>query len=647
MKKMKIILTATTTALLFLGCSSLTNKMSIDQYTSFKGITRSIAQESPAAIPVADPYMIPLKDGQFFDCRAIKSREYVLNGQKYTKFVLNDDKALRCPNVSSFKTDMIWKVKKTSWAVEDEQKYSEFIKKLGYSKCQNLDACLSSEASNMLISEEDMQNMYYSDCADLPYYLRAYFAYKNNLPFSFVSQFVPVPLTELQIATDEKYKQTLLDTKGVDGPAAVAKYEANINDNRYSRNGNIPTSRVNVPSSTGVTRSFSRIGLIINDAISSGTFRTLSGDKETGALSDFYSPKINGDYVKSGTPVYGTKGHAAIVYDVKPNGELLIMDGHPGNSISYKGWITDEFVMDRASHGGMFKNFRPLRIESPKFDKKDPSVIISGQTRFATDEELPGYSLEQYDSNNFTQDGKNISLQEWTQLRLSGGKYRIEPMYEIKTATDILCDSAKGRAQDVQDAFDNGVATSEHINVLPDNIFAAVDAWETYSTPSRDLRLRNDAVGIVSLAKTMLERFNNKDPMISYNGQNLKADLVKAFTTAANKCAIIYKNSNAQPVTISLLRFLKRLPFISFDPFMCPEVRWGSTSPTELATCKDGADKKDWQRYTQFLRNNLVKDTTANHGFTLDQLKTMDANKQIDNNPLKINYDIGLLIQGL
>ncbi len=647
MKKMKIILTATTTALLFLGCSSLTNKMSIDQYTSFKGITRSIAQESPAAIPVADPYMIPLKDGQFFDCRAIKSREYVLNGQKYTKFVLNDDKALRCPNVSSFKTDMVWKVKKTSWAVEDEQKYSEFIKKLGYSKCQNLDMCLSSEASNMLISEEDMQNMYYSDCADLPYYLRAYFAYKNNLPFSFVSQFVPVPLTELQIATDEKYKQTLLDTKGADGPAAVAKYEANINDNRYSRNGNIPTSRVNVPSSTGVTRSFSRVGLIINDAISSGTFRTLSGDKETGALSDFYSPKINGDYVKSGTPVYGTKGHAAIVYDVKPNGELLIMDGHPGNSISYKGWITDEFVMDRASHGGMFKNFRPLRIESPKFDKKDPSVIVSGQTRFSTDEELPGYSLEQYDSNNFTQDGKNISLQEWTQLRLSGGKYRIEPMYEIKTVTDILCDSAKGRAQDVQDAFDNGVATSEHINVLPDNIFAAADAWETYSTPSRDLRLRNDALGIVSLAKTMLERFNNKDPMISYNGQNLKTDLVKAFTTAANKCAITYKNSNAQPVTISLLRFLKRLPFISFDPFMCPEVRWGSTSPTELATCKDGTDKKEWQRYTQFLRNNLVKDTTANHGFTLDQLKTMDANKQIDNNPLKINYDIGLLIQGL
>lgn len=640
MQKYKNIFFISITTICFFGCATLFNKNGGDEYTSLKGITRSIAQVSPDQ----DPYLIPLKDGQFLDCHKLNFREYTLNGKVYSKYALNDDKALLCPNIKAFRTDMIWKVKKTSWSAEDESNYSQFIKKLGYSKCKNLDQCLSSSESNMLISEEDMFNVYYSDCADLPYVLRAYFAYKNGLPFSFVSKIAPVPLTQVQIDSDAKQRQIILETKGEE---AAVKFDASLTDTRYSRNGNMPTARLNIPASNGRVRDFGRMSLIINDAVSSGTLRMLSGDIDTEALSDFYSPRISSEFIKSGTTVYGPKGHAAIVYDVKPNGELLIMDAHPGNSISYKGWIKDEFIMDKASHGGMFKNFRPFVVENPKYSNDGLNSIVSGQIRFAKDEEIPSFSLEQYDSNNFTRDGKKVSLQEWTQLRLSGGKYRIEPMYEIRNNIHILCESAKGRAQDVQDAFDNGVSISQHIPTLPANIFAATDAWETFATPSRDLRLRNDTLGIFELAKNILERYKNKDPMIVYSGKNLKDDFIRSFQIYAKECNIEYKNSDGQSVKFNLLGLLKRLPALSFDPYMCPEIRWGATSAKDLATCKDAEDKKAWHKYTQFLRNNLEKDTNANHAFTLEQLKSMDATKQIDNNPNKINYDIISLLQGL
>ncbi len=133
------------------------------------------------------------------DCSSLTSRTETLNGKSYTKYNVVDSAYMKCDQVQATRPVMNWKVTKASWSAQDESNYSAFIKKIGYSKCNTTDKCLSSDA-NLLRSEEDMYFTHYSDCADFPYYLRAYFAYKNKLPFAMVSSFQQAPFSETQQA---------------------------------------------------------------------------------------------------------------------------------------------------------------------------------------------------------------------------------------------------------------------------------------------------------------------------------------------------------------------------------------------------------------------------------------------------------------
>ena len=599
-----------------------------EEHASFKGITRTLAQVDPALMAVADndPYHIPKKKGGFYDCRAMIKKSYDYNGQKYMKLILDDDIQLRCPNVQAISSPMPWKVTKTEWSSQDEKDYGAFVKAIGYSNCKNLDTCLSGPG-NPLRSEEDLKNMYYADCADLPYFLRAYFAYKKGLPFTFVSGFKPVPLSENQTKNREALRQKTLLEKGDEGLAALDK---SFNDLRYSVNGNIPETQSNTPNTSGIARDFGKVKNVINDAISTGTYRMLTGD--------FYSPKINLDQIKPGTAVYGTGGHAALIYDVKPSGEILVIDAHPGNSITHNGWIDKEFHFGDKAYGGMFKNFRPVKVNESTITRDAQGVIIKGQIVRAADEEIPGFSLEQYDMKNFIYNGKTVTMRDWVSLRLSGGNYKLDPIPDMMERTKQLCDSFTDRVIQVQKAIDSGL-TKETLAVYPNNIFGAEGDWETHSSPSSDLRRRADSLSLVTFAKDIVKRVNEKDPMISYKGANLKADLLAAFKSAAGACSITYKNSVGAPVKLNLIQLASRANLMSFDPYMCAELRWGATG-AELATCNSSADKKEIYKLTQFLRNDNVKNEAAVHAYTLDMLRQLNANKQVNNNPAAVNYDI-------
>lgn len=599
-----------------------------ESHASFKGITRTLAQVDPTLVPVDnDPYHIPKKKGGFYDCRTMVKKSYDFNGQKYMKLVLDDDIQLRCPNVREISSPMPWKVTKTEWSAQDEKNYGAFVKAIGYSNCKNLDVCLSSPG-NPLRTEEDLKNMYYSDCADLPYFLRAYFAYKSGLPFTFVSGFKPVPLSENQLKNREIQREKIL--AGPDAEKALAAQEVVWNDLRYTANGNVPTTQSNTPNSQGVARDFGKVKSVINDAISTGTYRMLTGD--------FYSPRINLEQIKPGTAVYGTGGHAALVYDVKPSGEILVIDAHPGNSISHNGWIDKEFHFSDKMYGGMFKNFRPIRIDESTIVRNSAGVITKGLVIRAKDEEIAGFSLEQYDAKNFNHAGQKVTMRDWVSLRLSGGNYKLDPIPDMKERTKQLCESFTDRVIQVQKAIDSGL-TKETLAVYPNNIFGAEGDWETHSSPSSDLRRRADSLSLVTFAKDIVKRVNEKDTMISYTGSDLKGDLLAAFKSAAGACNITYKNSVGAPVKLNLIQLASRANLMSFDPYMCAELRWGATG-SELATCNSSADKKEIYKLTQFLRNNNIKDEAGVHGFTLDMLRQLDSSGKVNNSPAAVNYDI-------
>lgn len=568
------------------------------------------------------------------DCSSLTSRTETLNGKSYTKYNVVDSAYMKCDQVQSNRPVMNWKVTKTGWSAQDESNFGAFIKKIGYSKCNTTDKCLSSDA-NMLRSEEDMQFTHYSDCADFPYYLRSYFAYKNKLPFAMVSSFQQAPFSETQQAQIAAERARILAEKGEE---FALKYDAQVRDARYSRNGNIPTAKINVPSSSGAVRDFAVLGPKIMDQISSGTLRMLNGAGGS-VESDFYSPAVTKESIKPGTVLYNVSGHVAIVYDVTAKGEVLYVDAHPDNSIT-RGVFNPDFKLVKSLYGGNFKNFRPVQVVNATM-AADGS-IAKGQVVAASDSQIADFSMEQYEGLGknsagntifklYAQDTKAVNFYDWVKFKLSGGSYRLDPVAEMKNEMGQLCVMAQDRVAAVQVSIDNQVHTKDHPETLPNNIFGADGEWEAYSTPGRDMRLKLKILSIPESAKVWMTRYQAQDPLISYKGQDLKSDLIAAYKQSVASCKITFKNSLGADSTVGLETLINRVAKISYDPYACPEIRWGAYKQEELATCADSQEKREWHELQQFLRNNLVKDTDAFHGYTLDQLRQMNERKEVDN----------------
>ena len=56
---------------------------------------------------------------------------------------------------------------------------------------------------------------------------------------------------------------------------------------------------------------------------------------------------------------------------------------------------------------------------------------------------------------------------------------------------------------------------------------------------------------------------------------------------------------------------------ISFDPYHCPEQRWGENDPALLAACTDPL-KLQWYQAEQYLRNMTERDTKLKTDLPLD-----------------------------
>ena len=64
----------------------------------------------------------------------------------------------------------------------------------------------------------------------------------------------------------------------------------------------------------------------------------------------------------------------------------------------------------------------------------------------------------------------------------------------------------------------------------------------------------------------------------------------------------------------------KRLFLISFDPYHCVELRWGASTPAELASCHDSPDKFRWYRQERWLRYQWERQFEYRMDYSLDEL---------------------------
>jgi len=486
-------------------------------------------------------------------------------------------------------TSTNFRVMRDSWSDADERGFIEFIEAIGNSRCGSIDRCMRSAANPF--AKTDPPGLYFAaDCADLPYFLRGYYAWKRGLPFSYVSGVSPRGATR---------------------------------DIRYSASGNAISSRRDVL--TGST-SGPQLLVDLRNGISTATFR-LHPEMEG---TDLYPVRIDRKSLKPGSILYDPNGHVAVVYKVEDDGRVLFMDAHPDNSLT-RGTYGKKFVRSSPGMGAGFKNWRPLKLVGAT--TTPDGALVGGRVVFAKNAELADFSTEQFFGNatrpadrewasgQFTIDGQQVDYYDYVRAKMGGGSLTFEPVQEVRNMVRANCEDLRYRAEAVDLSIRAGIQNKAQPSRLPTNIYGTEGEWEEYSTPSRDARLKASFKELRDQVQRFVEWHNAGDKRVRFQGGSIVQALLKAYDEEAALCTITYLRSNGTPVPLGYEEIRKRLFLLSFDPYHCIERRWGASQPAELATCRDDATKAAWYAAEQGFRNQIDRTYDARMDFTLAELQ--------------------------
>jgi len=482
--------------------------------------------------------------------------------------------------------DMV-RIRTDHWTSADERGYGEFIAAIGESGCRTVDGCLHDSANPFSASDPPGAH-FRSDCADLPYFLRFYYAWKRGLPFSYVRDVSPV---------------------------------GGARDIRYSARGNRVEARRDVTSGAD--------GLAVLDAIrddiSSATYRIHPGREKP--QNDLYSPAITARSIHPGTVIYDPNGHLAIVWKIEADGRIRYIDAHPDNSLT-RGFYDRRFVRASPGMGAGFKNWRPLRLVDARM--AGDGTLVGGHMVLARNGEIPDFALTQFFGTGRGQDdwrhaafalnGQEMDYYDYVRSSLSGGRLRFDPVREVADVVASNCADLGYRADAVTLSLAAGLQNQPEPGRLPPNIYGTDGDWETYSTPSRDARLKTAFKELRDAAARFLNLGQAHDPRLAYDGRDLAGDMLAAYDRAAQACRIGYQRSDGMRVELGYEEARRRLFVLSFDPYQCVERRWGAAG-AELATCGDGLLKRRWYEAEQGLRNQTDRTYEARMDFTLDELQ--------------------------
>lgn len=491
------------------------------------------------------------------------------------------------------------------WTDADERGFGEFLASIGASDCSTVDDCLRGAGNPFRAS--DPPDLYFrSDCADLPYVLRSYYAWKRGLPFSYASAVEPRGFTR---------------------------------DIRYSPNGNEVTGRTDVLTGTAFDVGFIEV---LRDAVSSASYR-IHPDLDAPIAPDFYSPAIDAKSIRPGTLIYDPNGHVGTIYRIDPDGRIYYLDAHPDSSLT-RGFYDQRFGRARPGMGAGFKNWRPLRLVG--YRRRDDGVLVGGHIVLAANKDIADFSEEQFygtgarpandsdwDSGIFTLNSEPLEYYDYVRAKLAGGKLQFDPVKEVADMVDSNCADLHYRADAVALSIAAGIQKMSEPERLPANIYGTDGIWEVYSTPSRDARLKTAFKELRDTAERFVRMYQAKDPRLVYTGKDLVGDLTNVYARHTGVCKIAYTRSDGSKVTLSYDEAQRRLFRMSFDPYQCVERRWGASDAAELSTCTDGADKHAWYDAEQKLRNQIDRTYEAQMDFTRGELLTPGPGKGVADPP--------------
>jgi hypothetical protein len=379
------------------------------------------------------------------------------------------------------------------------------------------------------------------DCADNPFFLRAYFAWKLGLPFGF---------RETGWGTLES------------APKA----------------GRLIMFETRRPGSPGNTVPAMR--RFLNQAknvIHAGNGRTALRADDT----DYYPLPLTRRALKPGTVFADPYGHTYtlvrwIGQTRKTPGLLLGADAQPDGTVAVKRFWKGNFLFTTSEVVGEpgFKAFRPI-------------VIDGGRPRQLTNREIaasPDYGDFSLEQEKMSPDAFYAAMEKLINPDPLDAKAAFEDLFRaLHEQLIVRVDSvAKGEAY--------ATAHPGAVIAMPSgpSVFQSLGSWEDYSTPNRDLRLL--------IAIDTISEFPDKvarDPAAYDMGRKAPDEIRRELRALADKWAasmtITYKGSDGSSRTLSLADIFRRKDAfeMGYNPNDSIEIRWGAPAGSaELATVR-------------------------------------------------------------
>jgi hypothetical protein len=483
----------------------------------------------------------------------------------------------------------VWPLRQ-AWDRDTENLYSAWIEKLFDAPLDEqpswkaLHEVLRDSSRNVLFNylglrEDEKGQIIQPDCADVPYFLRAYFAFKMGLPFGYSK------CTRGDGGQPPKCPQSQWwNTVSEEPPPAPAPDGLAPPGQQVGFFGvlaapvPVPVLRL-PPRPQGLVPGFGYyLRTTIANAVHSGNGRTAADDDD----SDYYPVPLSEDALRPGTIYADPYGHVLVLVKRVPQsgdgaGVFLAVDGQPDGTVARKRFWRGNFLFaqDPALGSPGFKRFRPIVRGS------------GGSLRRLTNAEI----AKSPDYGDYSLDQSKLSVEDfYDRMDDVMSPAPLDPMRALKETITSLEEQVNTRVASVENGRKYQVGGGGEV-AMPDgaSIFETTGAWEDFATPSRDLRLliAIDVVrGFPDRVARRPERYAMpKDKSVDDVKTELESTL--ASELAARKFS--YTRTDGSQWTLALKDVIDRTSALemAYNLNDCVELRWGAAEGSEEAsTCK-------------------------------------------------------------
>ena len=515
------------------------------------------------------------------DCSAI-TREIAVRGDAPPR-----------PNATS---GSVWPLR-DAWSRETENLFSAWVEKLfddpldATPSWPALHEVLRDRSRNLLfnhlgLGEDEMGMILRPDCADLPYFLRAYFAFKMGLPFGYSicsrggGGAAPRCPSWSSIQSAQETGPSPSETENASSISLETLRHLSGQPSAF------PERR------TGLAASFARFLPNLANGVHSGSARTAAGDNNT----DYYPVPLTQETLRPGTIYADPYGHVLMIVRRVPQsddaaGIILAVDGQPDGTVARKRFWRGNFLFaqDPALGSPGFKRFRPVVREK------------NGSLRRLTNDEIA--KNPQY--GDFSLDQSRLGPEEfYDRMDDVMSPAPLDPLAAMKDAITSLDEQVKVRVTSVENGrkFQNSGRGEAN---MPDGaaIFETIGAWEDFSTPSRDLRLLI-AIDVVRGFPDRVARRPERYAMPKEKSvADVKAELQGVLASELPSRKFSYTRSDGSAWTLTIKDVVDRAGLLemAYNPNDCVELRWGASEKTdEASTCKRFAPAAQRAKMTKY-----------------------------------------------